>query len=241
MAKNTKPLAKMLAERTSISSFQVIKSDSLVERSLDLVRKGVMFGWKRELYIGAGLYNLKLHSPDFISICNDLSFSDTSRKRYLRVGKRISEIIHSVDTNGSFISEEDIESFFTNVIRNGERLTLRGLDKTSSNLPAFTSYLKGEFTDLTVKESIIVKPVKIREVEEVSVWDEIERSVMNTHISITNAFGRAESSNQDTKDFSKYKSVMYTLGQIRLAVSAYQRGEIQEAQRLLATNDFELV
>jgi len=241
MAKNTKPLAKMLAERTSISSFQVIKSDSLVERSLDLVRKGVMFGWKRELYIGAGLYNLKLHSPDFVSICNDLSFSDTSRKRYLRIGKRISEIIHSVDTSGSFISEEDIESFFRNVITKGERLTLRGLDKASSNLPAFASYLKGEFTDITEKESDAIKPVKIREVEEVSVWDEIERSVMNTHTSIANSLRGTESSNQDTKDFSKYRSVMHTLGQIRLAVSAYQRGETQEAQRLLASDNFELV
>lgn len=241
MAKNTKPLAKMLAERTSISPIRVIKSDSLVERSLDLVHKGIMFGWKRELYIGAGLYNLKLHSSDFVSICNDLSLSDTSRKRYLRIGKRISEIIHSVDKNGSFVSEDDIESFLTNVVRNGERLTLRGLDKASSTLPTFTSYLKGEFTDITEKESDDIKPVKIKEVEEVSVWDEIERSVMNTHTSIANAFKGKESSNQDTKDFSRYRSLMYTLGQIRLSISAYQRGEIQEAQALLTTNDFELV
>jgi hypothetical protein len=240
MAKNTKPLAKMLAERTSISPVRVIKSDSLIERSLDLVRKGVIFGWKRELYIGAGLYNLKLYSPDFVSICNELSFSDTSRKRYLRIGKRISEIIHSVDSNGSFISEEDIESFFTNVIKSGERLTLRGLDKASSSLPAFSSYLKGEFTDITEKEPVETKPTKIREVEEVPVWDEIERVVMNAHTSIANVL-KGNRSSQETSDFQKYRSVMHVLGQVRLAVSAYQRGEIQEAQALLTTNDFELV
>lgn len=236
----------MLAERTSISPLRVIKSDSLVERSLDLLRRGIIFGWKRELYIGAGLYNLKLHSPNFLSVCNDLSISDTTRKRYLRVGKRISEIISSsVDNDRSFISEEDIESLFTSVIHNGERLTLRGLDKASCNLSAFTSYLKGEFIDVTGKEPIsdqaLLKPTEIREFEEVSVWYTIERSVINMHSTLTNVLGRKAPSEDDTNDFLKYKSVMHTLEQIRLAVSAYHRRDVEEVHELLSSNDFELV
>ena len=236
----------MLAKRTSISPIRVIKSDSLVERSLDLLRRGIIFGWKRELYIGAGLYNLKLHSPNFLSVCKDLSIADTTRKRYLRVGKRISEIISSsVDNDRSFISEEDIESLFTSVIHNGERLTLRGLDKASCNLSTFTSYLKGEFVDVTENKPIshesLPKLSEVREFEEVSTWDTIERSLSDMRSTLANVLGRKAPSEDDTNDFLKYKSVMHTLEQIRLAVSAYHRGDVEEVHELLSSTDFELV
>lgn len=236
MAKNTNFLVKMLPERTSVSPLRVIKSDSLIERSLELLRKGVIFGWKRELYLAAGLHNLKLYSPDFLTLCNELSISDTSRKRYLRIGKRLSEIIHTVEHDRSFISEEDIESCINNMVRSRDRLTLRGLDKASSTLPMFTAYLQGEIAPTSDKQTKTVSdptPLRI-----LSSWDEIEKSVINFRSDLSMLL-KYESA-QNESDFTKYRSVLTTLDEIRLAVSAYHRGDVKEASSLL-TNDLEQI
>ncbi len=256
----------MLPERTSISPLKVIQSDTLVERSLELVKKSIIFGWKREFYLAAALYNLKMFSPDFRSYCKELHLSDTSIKRFVRVGKRLHEIINSEEQGVSFVSEADLEWITEKFIRSGEKITLRGLDKASRDLGSFRSYLKGETHEIDIlggtvsikelppstssptasdsKENIPkVSSANTSQTPSPSIWDELENVILQLPLTLRSIVERASSDSSINEDqiFAKYRTISLTLERVRSSVSAIHRGDTEEAVHVLTSNDFELL
>lgn len=255
----------MIAERTSISPVRVIQSDTLIERSLELVKKSIIFGWKREFYMAAALYNLKMFSPDFRSYCKELHLSDTSIKRFVRVGKRLHEIVNSEEQGVSFVSESDLEWITDKFIRSGERITLRGLDKASRDLGSFRSYLKGELeeidllgTKLSAKELspsrehiTVTASTNMPDDNEgvtlsqpsLSVWDELENVILQLPQTLKSIVERTSTHSDIDEDqkFARYRMISVALERVSSSVSAIHRGDTEEAVHVLTSNDFELL
>lgn len=253
----------MIAERLSISPVRVIQSDTLVERSLELVKKSIIFGWKREFYLAAALFNLKMFSPDFRSYCKELHLSDTSIKRFVRVGKRLHQIVNSEEQGVSFVSETDLEWITERFIRSGEKITLRGLDKASRDLGSFRSYLKGEIHEVDIlggtvsikelppstdvsdsKENIpSVSSVSTSQIPSPSIWDELENVILQLPQTLRSIVERASTDTSMNVDqiFAKYRAISTALERVRSSVSAIHRGDNNEAVEMLVSNDFELL
>ncbi len=199
--------------------------------------------------MAAGLYNLKMHSPDFLTLTKQLGLSDTSRKRYLRIGNRISDVINTQMNGSLFISEDDLEWLTRSLIGKGEKLTLRGLDKASSDLSSFRSYLQGEIEEgelftkqISSGEAVkslpdsderdtVVKAI----ISNTNTWDEIEKVILPLPDIVKVILRRKERTEPDEHEkFAKYRAMITTLEQLRLSVSAYHRGDHEAALALLS-------
>jgi hypothetical protein len=129
----------------------------LYQMCISLYAKAVLFGWKNEFYKAAFLANLKtfrLHEQEnksFLDYVNTyFRISETSAKRYVRIGKRLAELAVSdltrTDNEPIFLTEEILESILSEVANAG-KITVRGLDKATSDLATFKQYLDGEIDD----------------------------------------------------------------------------------------------
>ena len=128
----------------------------LYEMCMSLYQKSILFGWKREFYKAAFLTNLKtfrLHDHEdktFQEYVDDLHISETSAKRYVRIGKRLAELAISdlsrPDNEPIFLTEEILEAMLIDVVH-ADKITVRGLDKATRDLSTFTGYLNGEIDE----------------------------------------------------------------------------------------------
>ncbi|MDP4221253.1 MAG: hypothetical protein Q8896_12530 [Bacteroidota bacterium] len=153
MNTNIAKIASINAEIPASGSTSVPDLVSDFQMSLRLLEKSIRFGWKREIYHSIAFYNIKTfdqtksEGKTFHDFLDEMKVSPSGAKRYLRIGKRLTELVCGEQNETAFLSEEHLDKLCTE-IPNGERITLRGLDKASSTLQLFQRYLRGEISEL---------------------------------------------------------------------------------------------
>ena len=126
------------------------------EQAMLLLAKSIRFGIAREIYQAAGLYNIKafdlcsLEGKTFSEFARGLKLSDTSAKRYIRIGRSLASLIGGDDA--VFLTEKHIEAYCEQVLSlPGGKITLRGLDSATRDMDLFRQYLNGEIDEEEIR------------------------------------------------------------------------------------------
>ena len=138
------------------------------QKSLHLIAKSIRFGWQREFYHAVAFYNIKTfdqcrsEGKTFQDFLEELNVSATSGKRYVRIGRRLTETVFGEGNESALLTEELLEKLCSGIWVK-DKITLRGLDKASRNLLLFGQYLRGEISDhelQTPQKDVCSEPVK---------------------------------------------------------------------------------
>lgn len=127
-------------------------TSSVIEESFALFAKSIRFGWQREFYQAAALYNIKTfgefarEGKSFSEFIEGIGISSTSIKRYVRIGKCLTEMMFGEKNTVHYLTEKALDQICAE-IPSDEKITLRGLDKASKSLITFKKYLSGEIKE----------------------------------------------------------------------------------------------
>jgi hypothetical protein len=100
MTTNIAKTAPINAENGVSGSAGITVPVSNFQKSQLLLEKTVRYGWKKVIYYSAVFYNIKTFSEaesegkTFLDFLGEMNISPTNARRYLRIGKRLTETVY---------------------------------------------------------------------------------------------------------------------------------------------------
>ena len=164
--------------------------------SLALLAKSLRFGIEEEIHKAAALYNVKafnlwrVECDSYQQFITSLRISDTSAKRYFRIGRGFAKNLQQQDATSIFLTEAHLEQYSKLLASGNGKITLRGLDAVSKDVTLLRRYLQGEISDdqllYSSKAVQLPLPERSEETESASEIKSLKTATIITNTSATN-------------------------------------------------------